>query len=121
MPSEFFGAAEPSNAGTSALQGTAKRRKIIEIVGGEPDVILHDDTDAANGLLAIEGQNVDGFGKAIVLIDNMIARMFKPALFFHEYLVTKAINGGFGGGRLRNFQSERHKLASFQNDMGSAL
>jgi hypothetical protein len=121
MPSEFFSAAQPSDAGTCPLQGAAKRRKIIEIVGGEPDVILHDDTDAANGLLAIEGQNVGGFGKAVVLVDNMIPRMLKPALFFHEYLVTKAINRSLGGCRLRNFQSERHKLASFQNDIGSAL
>jgi hypothetical protein len=118
MPSEFFSAAQPADAGTSALQGAAKRRKIIEIVGGKPDLIFHDDADAANGLLAIEGQNVDGFGKAVVLIDNMIARMLKPSFFFHKYMVAKAINGGLSGCRLCNLQSERHKLASFQNDLG---
>jgi hypothetical protein len=120
MPSELFGAAQPSDAGTGALQGAAKRRKIVEIVGGKPDVILHDDADAANGLLAIEGQNVDRFGKAVVLVGNMIARMAKPSFFFHEYLVAKAINSGLGGGRLCDFQSERHKQASFQKYPGSA-
>ena len=92
MATVLAGAAQPSDTGTCAFQGAAKRIEVIKIIRREPHIVFHDDTNAADGMLIIERQDIDGFCKAVILIGDMIACNLKALFLLHKNMVTKPIN-----------------------------